>query len=206
MSSEVLFYITKYGYYGIFILVFLQEVGAPNPIPNELVLLFSGFLCFKGVLYLPFVILSAFIADFTGTSILHTVFYFFGNFLLDHKPKWLPVPVKAIRKLSDRLSKKGLLGIYIGRLSPFIRGYTSVISGLLQIRYKVFLPIAIITAIVWGSAYTIIGMLLGTLCVEFLTSNGHFTLVMLSLLGTLILVIFLNRYIHLVREKRIKNV
>jgi hypothetical protein len=36
MPEEVVAYITKYGYLTIFILVFLQETGMPNPFPNEL--------------------------------------------------------------------------------------------------------------------------------------------------------------------------
>ena len=49
MPDEVMQYIVKYGYLAIFVLVFLQEVGAPNPIPNELVLVLSGYLTFMGL-------------------------------------------------------------------------------------------------------------------------------------------------------------
>jgi membrane protein DedA with SNARE-associated domain len=48
MSSEVALYITKYGYLAIFLLVLLQELGLPNPVTNEFVLLFSGYLAFPG--------------------------------------------------------------------------------------------------------------------------------------------------------------
>jgi membrane protein DedA with SNARE-associated domain len=44
MPPELILYITKYGYIAIFVLIFLQEIGAPNPIPNEFVLLYSGYL------------------------------------------------------------------------------------------------------------------------------------------------------------------
>ena len=72
MPEEVVIFITRYGYMAIFILVFLQEIGMPNPIPNELVLMFSGYLSFKGLLYLPFVIFTVISADFIGTNILYT--------------------------------------------------------------------------------------------------------------------------------------
>ncbi len=44
MSPELSDYIVQYGYIAIFSLVFLQEIGVPNPIANELVLVFSGYL------------------------------------------------------------------------------------------------------------------------------------------------------------------
>ncbi len=48
MPEDVVYYVTRYGYLAIFILVFLQEIGMPNPFPNELLLIFSGYLTFKG--------------------------------------------------------------------------------------------------------------------------------------------------------------
>lgn len=161
MPPELILYISKYGYIAIFVLVFLQEVGAPNPIPNELVLLYSGYLTFTGILRFPLVMLAAVLADFAGTSLLHTVFYFSGSYLFQHKPRWLPIPVKAIFKLKNRIAKSGLWGIYIGRLTPFIRGYTSVIAGLLQIKSGIFLPIALFTAVTWATVYVMAGKLLG---------------------------------------------
>jgi membrane protein DedA with SNARE-associated domain len=44
MSPTLSAYIIKYGYIALFSLVFLQEIGVPNNVPNELVLLFSGYL------------------------------------------------------------------------------------------------------------------------------------------------------------------
>ena len=161
MPLDLIVYITQYGYLAIFFLVFLQEIGAPNPIPNELVLLFSGYLIFLGVLSFPIVILSAVTADFICSSILHTTFYFSGSYLLQTKSKWLPIPIRTINRLMERTTKSGLSGIYIGRLTPFIRGFTSVIAGLIQIRSKIFLPIAFITASVWVTVYVTAGILLG---------------------------------------------
>lgn len=161
MPPEVVAYITNYGYVAIFLLVFSQEIGIPNPIPNELVIMFSGYLIYMGMLALPLVILTATTADFIGTTILYIVFYFLGAYILKHKPRWLPISEKAISKLSLRISKGGQWSIYLGRLTPFIRGYTSVITGLLQIKPKTFLPIAIISAATWSSVYVIAGKMLG---------------------------------------------
>src|ERR1017187_9095391 len=99
MSPEVAQYITHYGYTAIFILIFLQEIGVPNPLPNELVLMYSGYLTFTGTLFLPFVLLSAISADIIGATILYLTFYFFGNYILNHKPRWLPISTDKINKL-----------------------------------------------------------------------------------------------------------
>ena len=161
MPPEVIAFITNYGYLAVFLLIFSQEIGIPNPVPNELVLIFCGYLSYKGILNLPFVILTATFADFIGTNILYTIFYFFGRYILEHKPRWLPISEKTIAKLRNRISTGGLWTIFLGRLTPFIRGYTSVITGFLQIKPKLFLPIAIISALIWSSACVIAGRMLG---------------------------------------------
>jgi len=63
MSPILSDYITKYGYFAIFSLVFLQEIGVPNPVPNELVLLFSGYLIFVGKLDFIIVLTTVVAAD-----------------------------------------------------------------------------------------------------------------------------------------------
>jgi len=202
MPEELVIYILKYGYLAIFVFVFSQEVGLPNPVPNELVLLFSGYLVFMGILKLPLVILAAVMGDFTGTSILYTVFYFFGVYLFSHKPRWLPIPVKSILKLKERIARNGLTGIYIGRLTPFIRGYTSVIAGLLEIKPKVFFPIAMITASIWATTYVTIGVLLGPFWSHVAPNLSSIRYFMLLIFTTVILIVILRAFI---KHRTIKN-
>jgi membrane protein DedA with SNARE-associated domain len=161
MPIEVIYYISKYGYLAIFLFVLLQEIGAPNPIPNEFILLSAGYMIFMGVLKFIFVLLTAIFADFVATIILHTIFYFSGVFILKSKIKWLPIPYKTIYYVKRRVEEGGISAIYIGRLMPFIRGYTSVIAGLLQIKLTRYIPVALITAIIWSTVYIVAGVLLG---------------------------------------------
>jgi len=161
MSNEAIQYINHYGYTAIFILIFLQEIGVPNPVPNELVLLFSGYLTYTHVLFLPYVLLSAITADLIGATILYGTFYFFGAYILSHKPKWLPISTAKINSLSQKVSTGGIKSVFLGRLTPFIRGYVSVIAGLLQIKPRQYLAVIVSTAMLVCGAYIIAGRLLG---------------------------------------------
>jgi len=160
MPHEMITFISDYGYTAIFILVFSQEIGIPNPVPNELVLLLSGYLSFKGVLFFPAIILTAVAADITGTSLLYFTFYFFGKYILSNKPRWLPVSTKRINKLGVKIGSGRLWVIFLCRITPFIRGYTSVISGLLQIKPGLFMPVAFLSAATWSTVCIITGRLL----------------------------------------------
>ena len=162
MSNEAIQYINHYGYAAIFLLIFLQEIGVPNPVPNELVLAFSGYLCSTGVLSLLLVLITAVVADMLGATILYAVFYWSGAYILSHKPRWLPLPVAKINRMSAKLSAgHGLFPVFLGRVTPFIRGYVSVIAGLLKIKPEKYLPLILITATMVSGFYVILGRILG---------------------------------------------
>jgi membrane protein DedA with SNARE-associated domain len=202
MPEDVVYYVTRYGYLAIFLLVFLQEVGMPNPFPNELLLLFSGYLCFKSLLYFPYVILTVVCADFIGTNILYFLFYSTGAFIMQKKPKWLPLSEKMIDRLSDKISRGGQLSIYIFRLTPFTRGYTSVIAGLLQIRPGVFLTLAIVSGLTWALVYVVIGYYIGPSWDLFAVYIGSFKYLLLLVLA-LIIVAFL--FVYIIRRRKRKK-
>jgi membrane protein DedA with SNARE-associated domain len=194
MPEEVVFYVTKYGYTAVFILVFLQEIGMPNPLPNELLLMFSGYLSFKGILYLPGVLLTVISADFIGTNILYFLFYSTGILILQKRPKWFPLSQKTLDKLTNKIKTGGYTSIYLFRLTPFTRGYTSVICGLLQIKPKVFLPIALFSAITWATVYIVAGRLIGPSWNLFIKNGGHFKYIMLGALIVILGLVIFNHY------------
>lgn len=175
----------------------------PNPFPNELLLMFSGYLSFKGLLYLPSVILTAVCADFIGTNILYFLFYHTGVYIMEKKPKWIPLPAKMIERLSCRISRGGQLSIYIFRLTPFTRGYTSVITGLLQIKPRVFLPIALISGITWATIYVVIGHYIGPSWHLFTQNLGSFKYIMLSVLIVILCIVLLVYFVR--RREKIRG-
>src|SRR5215831_4462469 len=158
MSPELSDYIAKYGYIAIFSLVFLQEIGVPNPVSNELVLLFSGYLTSLRKLNFITVLITVIAADTLGTSLLYTVFYYFGQFVLQ---KWSRfIPNRKLAYVTTRVANHSYWSIYIGRLIPFLRGYTSVAAGLLRTPPHIFLPAVLLSAVTWSGGYIIAGRLL----------------------------------------------
>ena len=91
-----------------------------------------------------------------------------------------------------RISKGGTWAIFLGRLTPFIRGYTSVITGFLQIKPKVFVPITIISAVIWSSACVIFGKMLGPYWSDAESKIGNIkTIVLIAVFIILIIVVVL---------------
>jgi membrane protein DedA with SNARE-associated domain len=184
MPPELALFIGKYGYLAVFGLVFLQEIGFPNPVPNELVLLFSGYLVSIGTFSLPVLFLVVVSADFIGTALLYGVFYFFEEQIFRHKPKWLPLSRERIERIGERVSKKGFWGILAGRLIPYVRGYTSVAAGALHVRPRTYLTAVIISALIWSGGYAILGSILGKYWEEYAPKIGAASNILLALFAT----------------------
>ncbi len=153
-------FVNDYGYWAVFILVFLQEIGVPNPVPNELVLLFAGALTSIGGLNFWLTLFIAIVADVIGTTLLFSIFYFFEHFIMERLPKWLPINEKLDR-FKEMILRKGRWGIFVGRLTPYLRGYVSVAAGVLNLPYKVFVPTVLVSAALWSGGYVILGHFLG---------------------------------------------
>ena len=163
MPAGLANYIIEYGYLSIFLLVFLQEIGIPS-FPNELLLLYTGYLAYKGILNIFLVLLIVVSADISGSFALYILFYCCSAFLIQHRPKWMTVPYKKIRRLKIQMRNEGGRKIFFGRLIPFLRGYVAVVAGMLRINMKSYVSMILLSALVWSGGYVMIGWLAGPFC------------------------------------------
>ncbi len=156
MLTEILHNIVQYGYIFIFVLVFLQEIGVPS-FPNEILLFYFGAISRQHILFFPIVFILSVSADISGTIIVYCLFFYCKPFLKKIVPSWLPIPYKKIKQITVNIHQKGDHLLFIGRLTPFLRGYISVACGLLNIPAKRYLPILISSAICWTGGWVTIG-------------------------------------------------
>ena len=158
--TGLLGFVSDYGYLAVFLLVFLQEIGVPNPVPNELILLFAGALTSIGGLSVWLMLLTAVAADIIGTTLLFSIFYFFEHKIMERLAKW-----KALNKKLDKIKEKILRhdrwAIFLGRMMPYVRGYVSVAAGILNMPYRVFIPMVAFSAALWSGGYVVLGHFLG---------------------------------------------
>jgi membrane protein DedA with SNARE-associated domain len=200
MSPSLSAYILKYGYMAIFSLVFLQEIGVPNPVPNELVLLFSGYLTSIGQLHFTPVLLTVIAADAIGSSILYMTFYYYGQRVLQQWPH--VIPTSKLASLTARVSHKDRWSIYVGRHMPFLRGYTAVAAGLLKISPTIFLPAVLLSALTWSGGYVTAGKLLGHEHVKVVSKLALGKLVLAGLAALCLTVFFGLRIYHRLKNTR----
>ncbi|MDB5255218.1 MAG: alkaline phosphatase [Candidatus Nomurabacteria bacterium] len=196
MPDSLVQFITHYGYFAIFGLVFLQEIGIPNPVANELVLLFAGSLAYAGTLSFTGVFFSAILGDIIGTSILYFVFYHLGNTVFEKKPKWIPLSREKIERLGERVRTHGGWGVFVGRLLPFVRGYASVAAGLFRLKPRPFYIAVISSALLWTGGYVTLGSIFGKYWVRVAETSGGVEKILLIAVAVTIIILGTRAFVQ----------
>ena len=190
-------FVQEYGYLAVFLLVFIQEIGIPT-VPNELVLIFAGALTTTGGLNFWVMFWTTVVADVLGTSLLFFVFYFFEKKIMERIPKWIPIN-KYLDKIKAKVEKHDKWAIFIGRMMPYGRGYVSAAAGILNISYRVFLPIVLMSAMIWTGGYVTLCHFLGYQWKKVADFIAGYQLL---LLVALVLGVIIWVYVHHRRKKQ----
>lgn len=156
MQSILTSYFITYGYLAVFVMVLLQELGLPG-LPNELVLLYFGYLSRQSNLSYSLLIVLVILADISGSFILYLLFYHGREWLLRIKPKWLPVPEKKIVSLKQKIVSHNGRSIFMAKLTPFVRSYIPVVAGLMHIAPLLYGRVILFTAIIWSGGWITAG-------------------------------------------------
>lgn len=152
-------YFVMYGYLAVFAMVLLQELGMPG-LPNELVLLYFGYLSRQAGLSFPLVIALVIAADMLGSVILYLLFYYGRTWLMQIKPRWIRLPEKKVASIKQKVATGNGRHIFIAKLTPFVRSYIPVVAGLLQIDPVLYGRVIFFTAVIWSGGWVTAGWVL----------------------------------------------
>ncbi|MFY7965895.1 MAG: DedA family protein [Chitinophagaceae bacterium] len=181
MPQQLVDYINQYGYAILFLLVFLQEIGVPS-FPNEITLYYFGYLASKNNFSLALVLLVAILADILGAFLVYFSFYFFGQTLKKYKPSWLKISSKKITSLKLKMIKSSHTDLLLIRLTPFVRGYISVIAGIMHLPSKKYSKAIILSSFLWTGGWIVLGFITSQYFQFFINSINHMYAMMFILL------------------------
>ncbi|BAY26035.1 hypothetical protein NIES2100_58460 [Calothrix sp. NIES-2100] len=161
--------INSLGYWGIALLMFLENLFPP--IPSELIMPLAGFTASP---YQPggakLNIFGVFLAGLLGSVLGALIWYYPGQLmgekrlknLADKYGKWIAISSKDITKATQWFNKKGSKAVFIGRLVPGIRTLISVPAGISNMPLLPFLFYTTLGSAAWVGLLTYSGYLLGS--------------------------------------------
>jgi len=152
----VLHWVEIYGYAAIFSLLVLGIVGLP--VPDEWLLVFSGYLVYSGRLWGP----GTFVAAFLGSSCGITCSYILGRKIglpLLHSKfgRVLHVSDTHIERVHQWFHRIGHWALFVGYYIPGVRHFTALVAGTSLLEYREFAKFAYSGALVWISTFLFIG-------------------------------------------------
>lgn len=137
-------------YPGIFLLMMADALNIPAA--SEITMSFSGFLAQRGDLIFWFALIAGIIGNITGASI---------NWFLGYKGRELFVRREEIVKGEKILKSWGMLALFIGNITPFVRSFIAFPAGLIRIPYWKFIVSSVPAYIIWNFTFVSLGYNLG---------------------------------------------
>ena len=151
------------GYWGIGILMFLENLFPP--IPSELIMPLAGFTVAKGQMNFQYAVLAGVLGAILGAL----PWYYAGKLvgeerlaaIADRYGKWFGISGTDIDKANRWFYRHGNKAVLLGRLVPGIRTLISLPAGISQMRLAPFLVYSTIGTTIWTTLLTYAGYLLG---------------------------------------------
>ena len=147
------------GYFGIFILMFLESTVFP--IPSEVVMIPAGYLAYKGEMNIYIVILLGVLGSLGGALFNYYFALKFGRTFLLKYGKYFFVSHESIEKTEKFFKNHGHISTFSGRLIPGLRHYISLPAGLAKMNLFVFCLYTTLGAALWVTILTLLGYYLG---------------------------------------------
>lgn len=148
-------------YLSLFILILVEEMGIPLPIPGDFYIVLAGTQIALGrASFLP-VLFVVLLGTIIGSSLLYAVTYFGGHSLVMKYGKYILISHAKLETAQRYFQRHGSITILVGRLIWGLRIVSTVVGGIFQLRYDKFIIATALSTIIWVSIYTRIGMYFG---------------------------------------------
>ena len=177
-------YILSYGYFAIFLFLYLGITGIPSP--EESFMIFVGLTISQGSLNLYHSIFLAFLGVTLGMVSAYTIGYVVGKPLFHRFGKFIGLPPHRFKKATEKFEKNANWAIIMGFFIPGIRQINPYMAGISRIPFFMFLLTSAIGAFIWTVTVILIGTFLGNRVRQFV----HFTPFHLALVGVVFLILF----------------
>lgn len=163
MTDWIISIMEQLGYFGIALLMFLDNVFPP--IPSEVIMPSAGFAASKGQLLLSGVIISGSIGSLVAAALL----YWAGRKIpnqsifnwVDRYGKYLFIKSEDVKKALDWFEKYGHRVVFFGRMVPAVRSLISIPAGMSHMPFWKFMLYSSVGTIIWTTFLACVGYYFG---------------------------------------------
>lgn len=190
MEDWITSVMSDYGYFGIFLLILLENVFPP--IPSEVILTVGGYMTTTTTMTIPGVILASTAGSVLGAVVLYGVGLLLDverlEKIIDKYGNWLRVKKEDIYKADAWFDRFGVWTVFFGRLIPLVRSLISIPAGMSNMKFWLFVSFTLIGTLLWNTILVFVGEAVGDNSEQIMNqldlySNVVYVLIALGIIG-----------------------
>ncbi len=155
----VLDWIVRYGYFGLFALLMFGIAGLP--IPDETLLMFSGYLISKGRLNPLLSFAFSLGGSISGISLSYGMGRFVGQPILFRYGRYVGITAAHLDRVRTWYGRTGEWLLTFGYFIPGVRHFTALVAGMSRLDYRIFALFAYAGAAIWVATFLAVGYIVG---------------------------------------------
>jgi len=191
--DAVFHWVTTYGYVAIFSLLIFGIIGLP--IPDETLLVFTGYLISQGKMRPAGALLAAFAGSACGISFSYTIGRTLGLTVVHRFGRLLHLNDEKLARVQSWFNRVGHWALVAGYFIAGVRHLTAIVAGASKLRFRYFAAYAWTGALLWVSTFLTLGYFLGDNWKRLAETLHKYTLVLsILLVGVIAALYFLGRW------------
>jgi membrane protein DedA with SNARE-associated domain len=151
------------GYFGVFLLLFIENIFPP--LPSEVVAPFCGYAAARGELSVGGVIVAAVLGSMVGQMPWYYAGWLLGRARIERLAarygRWLTVTPHEVERVFHWFDRFGAASVFFGRMVPAIRAVISLPAGIAHMPLAKFLLYSLIGTSIWMGGLVLAGYHLG---------------------------------------------
>jgi membrane protein DedA with SNARE-associated domain len=152
-------WLSEWGPFGLFGLLVFGIVGLP--IPDETLLVFSGYLTAEGQMRTVPTFLAAYGGALCGISISYLLGRTAGHAIVLRYGGWFHLTPARLQQVHRWFQRTGNWLLTIGYFIPGVRHFTALVAGMSELEYLTFAAYAYPGGIFWATVFLVLGRIVG---------------------------------------------
>jgi membrane protein DedA with SNARE-associated domain len=161
LSHAVRIFVLEHQSSGLFLVIFLEELGVPLPAPGDVAIAYGGYLTTTGAIPYPLAYLAVVSGAVLGSACNLTISRRYGRPFIQRFGKYIGVTEEKLVRAEHIFKRWGPWAIILGRHIPGMRIVLSALSGILGVPYRVFIPCVLVSATIWAGIFLELGRRMG---------------------------------------------
>jgi membrane-associated protein len=159
--------------------------------PGETAVIIGGVAASRGNINIAILIVVVVTCAIAGDSVGYLVGERWGRRLL--QTRLLRNRQRMLAVVFVQLNRRGAIAVFVARFTAFLRAVVPGLSGISSMPYRVFLPANAAGGIVWGTAFCLLGYVLGNAYTRVEKASGIASDILLGVIALIVVVLTIRR-------------